>query len=266
MSRGRQSNRLYVHAVDDIEPDAHHTPPTINPAAATVTRLSRSRAQHPASDHVAARWRQLTRWLDTDDVRQQPQIATALRNKTAERKAVTAHLDELHRAQASWIGPALTRRTRQQRDHTTRQLPRQAQRLQQLDRQVADLTRRHQAMPTVDQIDAARREHRQLDALLRDRAHERTVQALTRPSSYLLATLGPPPTDRHGRARWQHAAHLIERYRIDWDITHPRLALGMGPTTLHQVRAHQHVTAELDRLTRPRERQQVRQRTRALSR
>lgn len=58
------------------------------------------------------RWRELTRWLNSDDVREQPDVTTELRRTTHEREQVVAGLQDLLYEQAGWVGPALRPTTR----------------------------------------------------------------------------------------------------------------------------------------------------------
>lgn len=253
MSRGRQTNQLYVHARSDLQPDAHVPPPAVAPAAATVSRLRRTRADQPVSDDTAVRWRQLARWLDRDDIRSQPEIASRLDAATRERDRVAARLTALLNEQISWVGPAVRPQTRQHRDQVRATTDRVEARLHGLDDQLRQLHARQQELPTTKQIRRARQEYEQLDLHLRGRALERTTTALTHPPTYLLAGAGVPPKDPAGRARWQQAAYVIERYRLDWDVHDRVLPLGHPPADPLQRRAHAHAHAkeQLQRLTRP---------------
>ena len=72
LSRGRQSNRLYLGTVDQPDDLHHHTPgPAIDEAAALSSRLQRSRAQQSVSEtptELAARWRQAHARLHAPDI------------------------------------------------------------------------------------------------------------------------------------------------------------------------------------------------------
>lgn len=92
LSRGRHTNRLYVHEHDELDLDGgpHTREPHQDPIATTVARLSRTRAQQPVSEPPGVRLTRLADWLASPDVRQ----ARQLDRHVADRDQIDTALDE----------------------------------------------------------------------------------------------------------------------------------------------------------------------------
>jgi hypothetical protein len=105
LSRGRHSNRLYLHPyADDPELDRHGLHPEPAPSETLAGWLGRSRAEQPVTGDVAARWRQLHRWLSDPAVQRQPELTQQREQLVADRGYLAnaiardeRHLDQLGR-------------------------------------------------------------------------------------------------------------------------------------------------------------------------
>jgi conjugative relaxase-like TrwC/TraI family protein len=259
LSRGRESNRLYVHpgARPDPDLDVHHHEPHADPISTVSSRLDRSRAQTSVSDDIAriaaARWRELGTRLMQPGIMRQRELA------------------EQHD------------RLVQQRDRTSRGLDRAVERLDQLGRvrqrkERADLQERviseetalghldHQIwlaatelarLPDGAWIADARDELRELTRQIHTRAVASADVAIARPPRHLLTSLGAPPDDRHRRESWHQAAIAVEQYRLRWGVDDADRPLGQQPTEPHQAddyhRALDQISATRRELTREHE-------------
>ena len=66
----------------------------------------------------------------------------------------------------------------------------------------------------------------ELEAVIATRMNELAHRALTRPPQYLVARLGPPPSDDRPRQAWAQAAATVEAYRERNHITDTEHPLG----------------------------------------
>ena len=97
---------------------------------------------------------------------------------------------------------------------------------------------------------ALRERAAELDAQLSSRRREHLRVALEQPAPYLTEALGALPEQRRARSTWQQAATRIEAYRFDHAITDDRHALGPPPSD-RPGRAHwQHAHHDLRRAQR----------------
>lgn len=55
------------------------------------------------------------------------------------------------------------------------------------------------------------------------------------PPPYIVALLGPAPSEESARRQWDAARAVIEAYRRRWDVDHPTSALGAAPRGLAQA-------------------------------
>ncbi len=230
MSRGRETNQLYVHTTDDMQPDAHLRPDPVDPVTATVTRLSRSRAQQPVAPTLGQQLRDIDRYLVSPAARR----ARPLHD---EHRRLTDQLQHLHQRhehleqQADRHGLALSRRARADRRRLETDLGDVTRRLTEVGDHLTQINRALIGLPTRDDLDDALDQHRELSRDLDRAARRLTRQSLQRPPAHLTDTLGPLPHDAHGHDSWRDAAHAIHHYRIAWDITDPTHALGHTPPT-----------------------------------
>jgi len=235
MSRGRESNRLYVHpAIPDPHGIAHGHPEPVDPDAQTLAGPRRSHAQQAAVTHLdrddvpalAARWRDLQRELAT---------AAQARSLRAERSRLAedvGHLDtSIERtvrelaAAAGGIG-RLSRSRRQGVAYLDQQLTRLGVRRAEAMDQLTALEARLVALPSPDQEgplhDEAKRARNRLWAAIQHRIPG--IEA--HPPAYVLATIGERPTGIADRGVWRDAVTQLEAYRLCWDVRHPTRALG----------------------------------------
>jgi chromosome segregation ATPase len=228
MSRGRHTNQLYHGPTAGDEPLHHHIHHDEDVADLT-SRLRRSRAEQPITPEVAqiaSTWRATLRYLASTAVQQQPQAHAEHRRIAQEQAAVVQRIEDLERQQARTVGPAIRRRTRTQRSALAAELDRQRDRLARLDRTLDQLDDRLARLPTSQQIATAQTQLHDLDAQLRPHSRIRAAHLAADPPAYLLAALGPPPTDQRQQAQWHRAVEEIEHHRLRWGITDPARALG----------------------------------------
>lgn len=266
LSRGRHTNRLYLHEHDDLDLDGgpHTREPHRDPIATTVARLSRTRAQQPVSEVPGARLARLANWLSSDDVRRARQLhhdrdqAARDREATADRHTRARQGLDRHR------GLALTRRARSERATAEQHVARLADRLDQFDRRLADLDTQLTGLPDPDEVDGVLDEYRHTHQQIERQTRRRVLTATHDPPDYLLTTLGRPPTDRTDRERWQKAAHTIESYRTRWGITDPHRPFGHEPTDPVRQQDHHRAATALHEHRRELEREPTRGRSRGL--
>jgi conjugative relaxase-like TrwC/TraI family protein len=238
MSRGRLTNQLYhgpaATGDDGLHHHVHH-----DDVPDLTSQLRRSRAEQPIAPEVAqiaSTWRATLRYLASSAVQQQPQAHAEHRRIAQEQAAVVQRIEDLQRQQARTGAPAIRRRTRTQRAALAVELERQRDRLARLDRTLDQLDDRLARMPTSQQIATAQTQLHDLDAQLRPHSRIRAAHLATDPPPYLLAALGPPPTDRRQQAQWCRAVEEIEHHRLRWGITDPVRALGSGSRDrVHQL-------------------------------
>ena len=116
-----------------------------------------------------------------------------------------------------------------------------------LQRELAQVDAELEPLPDPETVKAARREHGQLTKQLTGLADQHVDVHQHDPPRYLLATLGTPPEDPHGRRRWREAARAIELYRLRWDITDPDRPIGDEPADGLAREDHRRLTADLTR-------------------
>jgi hypothetical protein len=251
LSRGRQTNRLYLATVDQSDDLHHHAPePAIDEAAALSSRLQRSRAQQSVSEaptDVASRWRQAHTRLHAPDITRQQALTGRRAQLAHQRQADAEQLARVRRRldhASTGLGRLRNRelRTRLQAEHDLR-----VQGLTRLDEQLHQLDTELAALPSPQQIAHLQAQHRQLTSQLRWTASRAVAGYRHTPPAHLTATLGPPPPDPRGRARWDQAALTIEEHRLRWNITDPHRALGDTPTDPLQVDEHRAVARTIER-------------------
>jgi conjugative relaxase-like TrwC/TraI family protein len=262
LSRGRQSNQLYVHRIDDpIDGGPHTRQPDHDPITTTVRRLTASRAEAPLADRAtlaaAARWREAVRFLDSQPVAELPKVQRDLVAATEEYTRLVDRWERLAEEQSRRSGPALRRSTRDERKALEADLEEIQHRALQLSAKVAELTDRLHELPTPAQIQAAHAARDSAIPLLHDATSARVATVTKDPPSHLTSALGPVPRrDHERRSRWRSAATAIEGYRLRWNITDPHQALGPPPSTADWTRRRDHTDAQrtIDQLTRSPER------------
>ncbi len=260
LSRGRQSNRLYLHDLDDLLDGGPHTREQHDPIVRAARQLERSQAEPPLTDTPGARLREADAFLRTPQVRARREMHTRRNQLVSDLNwARTLH----QRAAEAVVGsrPGITRRARNEHAQlqdkvaaTSDQAAQLADQLDRLDLQLAEL-------PTVGTIKAAQDAVRQAFHDIRQLADRRVSVAMHSPPQYLTVILGAVPDGRADRERWRQAAGHIERHRAQWDITNPLVALGAATTDADHARAAQSVQQEVDRLLRPRDRNLSRSRS-----
>jgi conjugative relaxase-like TrwC/TraI family protein len=267
LSRGRRTNRLYLHEIADPREAGPHTPePAVDPLRQAAGRLRRSQAHDALDASTAPRWREAASFLGSDEV----QLARDLRPRRDALARTVGHLaDQLDREIAerdSWAGPALRGRTRLDRaavlariDRLDSELRRQRSRLADLDGQLTHL-------PTEDAIGRVTRQHFELARRLSALAHERVDLVEQATPDYLLTTIGRPPADGVEREHWRRRAQVIEHHRLRFDIVDPRMAFGDEPTDAVERRNRDDAIAELGRDDREHQRNLTRSRGISLTR
>jgi conjugative relaxase-like TrwC/TraI family protein len=248
MSRGRHTNQLY-HGPGAVDEPLHHHIHHDEDVADLTSQLRRSRAEQPITPEVAqiaSTWRATLRYLASTAVQQQPQAHAEHRRIAQEQAAVARRIEDLQGQQARTVGPAIRRRTRTQRAALTAELERQRDRLARLDRTLDQLDDRLARLPTSQQIATAQTQLHDLDAQLRPHSRIRAAHLAADPPPYLLAALGPPPTDRRQQAQWHRAVEEIEHHRLRWAITDPARALGSSSRDQFHHLEHRRLQRILD--------------------
>ena len=246
LSRGRHSNRLYLHpALDDAELDRHGLQPEPHPTETLARRLTRSRAETPVAPDVAVLWRELHAWLSQPAVQQQPELARR-------RDQLSSDIDHLDRMitrderRLDELGRGLPRRGRRlERDLVAERIEGHRHQLNHLRHDLAQVDAQLDQLPDGDTITAARREYGQLTRQLTDLADQRVGLHEQATPRHLIAVLGAPPDDAHDPYRWRQAARTIEAYRLRWGVTDPDRPLGDEPTDPLARDDHQRITAGL---------------------
>jgi hypothetical protein len=248
MSRGRLTNQLY-HGPVCVGDDGLHHHVHLDDVPDLTSRLRRSRAQQPITPEIAqlaSDWRATLRYLASKAVQQQPHVHAEHDRTSRERAAVVRRIEGLERQQAPTVGPALRRGARARRASVAAELERQRGRLQRLDGTLEQLDQRLARLPTTQQIAEARTQLRDLDTQLRHHSRTRAVHLAADPPPYLLAVVGPAPSDRRQRDQWFRAIEEIEDHRLRWGISDPTHALGRGSNDdVHEV-AHRRLQQLLE--------------------
>lgn len=255
LSRGRASNHLYLHDLDDILDDGPHTREHTDPITRTARQLERSQAQPPISDTPGQRLRDAMAFLSTPEIRSRPQLDQRHQQLTRELARLT---DQQQRMTSQLEGrrPGLTRKSRTEYVDLQARLEKTNERLGATHQQLGELTRQLAALPNAEDIAAVREVALVADREITALAERRVEAALAAPSRHLISSLGVVPKDEAGRHRWARAATVIERHRTEWDITHPIHALGDDTADPVSLEARRKSVQELDRIAgeRPMER------------
>ncbi|MDP8930594.1 MAG: AAA family ATPase, partial [Actinomycetota bacterium] len=252
LSRGRESNRLYVHGMEeDLDPelDQHRPRPTGDPTAILSQRLQRSRAQPPISDATAAlagRWRELQQRLADPAVRRQRELSQQ-RDELADRHNSLSRLVEGDQKQLDRLDHGLRRlRNRQARAELETRLGRSRAALAEAEQHLCQVQRELAVLPGQSTIAQAQDKLFALTRQLSDIADLRARAAEHHPPGYL-RSLGAPPPGTHDRSRWREAAGTVESYRLRWDVADPNRPLGDEPHDPAQLAEHRWAASTLDR-------------------
>ena len=267
LSRGRHTNRLYLHETADPREAGPHTPePAVDPLRQAAGRLRRSQAHDALDESTGARWREAASYLRSDEVR----LARDLRPRRDALARTVDHLaDQLDREIAerdSWTGPALRGRTRQDRAVVLDRINRLDDELRRQRGRLAELDEKLTHLPTKGAIGRATRQHIELARRLSALAHERVELVEQATPDYLLTTIGRPPTDGVEREHWRRRAQVIEHHRLRFDIVDPRMAFGDEPTDSFERRNRNDAIAELGRDDREHQRNLTRSRGLSITR
>ncbi|MFN2556639.1 MAG: MobF family relaxase [Nitriliruptorales bacterium] len=253
LSRGRESNRLYVHGNDrDLEPelDQHGAPAPSDPTATLAARFGRSRAHQPVSDDaavLAARWRELQQQLAGPTVRRQRELSRQ-RDELADRRDSLRRLVDRDQQQLDRLDHRLRRLChRQERTELETRLSRNRPALAETEQHLRQVGRALAALPGESAIAQAQDELSALTRQLSEIADVRVRSAERHPPGYLLRSLGTPPASHHDRSLWREAARTVESYRLRWDITDPDRPLGDEPQDPAQLSEHRWAATALDR-------------------
>jgi hypothetical protein len=268
LSRGRQTNRLYLATVDEPDDLHHHTPePVVDQTAALTSRLQRSRAQQPVTDgltDLAARWRHTHARLHGHDIARQQALTHRRAQLAHERQADAEQLARVRRRleqTTAGLGRLRNRdlRFQLQADHDLR-----VQGLARLDNQLHQLDAELAGLPPQEEVTGLQARHHELGSQLRRAAERRADAHRHAPPAYLTTVLGAPPSEVRARRCWDQATLIIEEHRLRWGITDPARALGSQPADPIQAEEHRRASAlvdqsrrELARVDRPRERQRT---------
>jgi hypothetical protein len=261
MSRGRESNRLYLHeatALTDGGPHVDHTDTDAIPRLGAS--LQRSRAELPLTDDLAARWRELDAFLSDPSIRNLGATRSALDQRVKAGDSVRRRLDHLDQQKGEWRGPALRGHTRQAREDHAHETERLDDQLHRLDRDTDDLESQLLGAPSKEQLLGVRAEHRELDRQIRGLADARAYAAEHDMPAYLVTTIGAVPKDESGRDRWLRQAAVIEDHRLRWSVDHPEAPFGTEHRDHPENLAHARALDELSRILREQERSLVRER------
>ncbi|MDX1659834.1 MAG: MobF family relaxase, partial [Nitriliruptorales bacterium] len=244
LSRGRTSNRLYVHAAA-VDPHGithgHQQPP--DPHQQTVAGLRRSAAKTPAVEHLVVdekaelrlelRRRGLARKLDHHHTRHAElrDRQTKLHDQISRIEADTARL-QARRDELGGLG-RLRKTVRDeiagldhQLDNKRFSLDRAIRELTSVDRQLDDLTSRDA------EVRDWKRQFNEVEVEIERAAAVRARQSIRQPPGYVLTSIGGPPEDPAERERWVEAVKTLESYRVGYgihDTNHPLGHPGLDP-------------------------------------
>ncbi len=233
LSRGRETNRLYVHAAAADQDDAMHgRQPEPDPLAQVISALHRSRSQTSASEMddgavaQVAGWRDLRLRLAAVGPERRKELERQHRELTAERRhlAVAIEREQEQRSQAARRLGRLTRR-----DELARldgELARRRLTLQRLDEQLQQASDKLAALPKGTDLQPLEAAFAASSAAVLQLSRLRADAAVHRPSDYVLRTLGRRPDNPDARARWHTAVQAIEEYRLCWGVTDAVRPLG----------------------------------------
>ena len=250
MSRGRDSNRMYVvaaHEEPDLDVHSHVHQPPGDRVAELARALERSRAQTLAIDltTAASTSRAATRAAARDRLLQLLTSAPAdpeqqLEWIAEERDAATAQLEAAQQRLAATRELAAPRERFLRRRGVTSTPPdahRAEADIQRWQSRLSDIARREEALRAAhDSRQAWLDRH---DVELRDAAglvqrggadvHRRAQAAEFAAPHYLMAAIGERPGDPAGRRAWRAGALAIESYRARYGIDDPLDAFGPAP-------------------------------------
>lgn len=246
MSRGRETNQLYVQTTSDMEPDAHLRPAPVDPVAATVTRLSRSRAEQPLSTTPGIRTVRALSIMTSPEARVARQLHTDLEEAHREHAWLVHRLaeqrDELDRRRR----PAVTPSARSARRRVEAEATESSRRMVAVEQRIARLEQQLIGLPARDVLDAAAAEYKAARTELADLVARRLETVMHAPPRYLVPVVGPPPSGHDARVTWRRAIEAIERYRARWGVTDRQEALGAEPTLGAQRNDRERVLSALD--------------------
>lgn len=253
LSRGRKSNRLYVHGrAEDLDPELHQhgRRQPRDPTAALAARLKRTHAKQPVSDDnsvLARRWRELHRQLADPAVRRQREMSQQ-RDELADRRDSLSRLLDRDQQQLDRLDHGLRRlRNRHERAELETRLGRNGAALAETEGHFHQVERELAALPGASTIGRMQDELFDLTRRLSNIADLRVRATEHDPPIHLLRSLGVPPEDAHGRSLWREAARTVESYRLRWDITDPARPLGDEPHDPSQQAEHRWAATVLDR-------------------
>jgi len=267
LSRGRQTNRLYLHELSDpIEGGPHSPEPAVDPHRRVVTHLQRSRANEALDAATAARWRETTRFLRSNQVHRARELHPLHESLTLDVEHLRRQVNKAVAERDSWTGPALRGRTRHDRASVVGRIDEFDAALRVARARVAEIESEVAHLPTRDDIVRAMRQSQELSGRLRALAKERVTQAELDTPDHLLVTIGRPPMDGSEREQWRRSALVIERHRLSFDVTHPQLPFGDTRADPLERTWREDAMAELGRIDRERQRSLTRGHSRALVR
>ncbi|MDP8928235.1 MAG: AAA family ATPase [Actinomycetota bacterium] len=253
LSRGRESNWLYVHSsAEDLDPELnnHARQAPSDPTASLTARLGRTRAHQPISDDtaaLAARWRELHQQLADPAIRRQRDLSRQ-REVLAERRDSLGRLVDHDQQQLDRLDQRLRRlRNRHARSKHRERLERNRAALAQTEQQLRQVERELVALPSESTLARAQDRLFDLTRELTRIADLRASEAEHHPPPYLLRSLGAPPDNAHDRSLWREAARTVESYRLRWDVTDPDRPLGDESLDPAQQAEHRWAASTLDR-------------------
>ncbi len=262
MSRGRDSNHLYVVGGQAPDPDDHHaTPRPPKPDEEMLVALEKSRGKHLAIDALRGGTAARLAALHAEQRRLTPVVANTPPDPSRERGALTEArrraLARLEAARAEKAEARGIRRSSSARRAWAEARIRQARaRLTDIDRALAALHDReleHREYLAAYAEDLERAET--VDAAITRTHRERLDEVTALPPPYLVSALGPLPQEPPGREIWRDAASRIERYRAEAGVTDDHDPLGPPPDDA--LRRHRwrevarHAKGTRSRLERP---------------
>jgi len=258
MSRGRESNHLYIVGAVPADDATGHGPPSRTPdpieavqhalTIETDKRLAIDTgdpvAVRPIEDLVAEKHR-LHRLLATCP----PDRSHDIRSLTARRDELAAQIEPLADrynalADRRLRGPA----TRAEQRTLGRHLGERTSALSRVTTELWDATAamtRRDTFLADHEADRQRLDH--IAAALDHQIAGRVEQRLAEPTNYHLRILGPVPRDPTARAAWERGAHLLESHHLgaDHDPTHPPRPSVLGsPTEAIEMRARLELVAQ----------------------
>lgn len=236
LSRGRNSNRLYVHAAaTDPHGITHGREPVPDPQQQTVAGLRRSAAKTPAVEHLVvdpddelrlqAHRRVLARKLHFHD-RRRAELLEREDALVGQIERIETHQARLQARRDQLPRVRLRKSARDQAAELQRQLAHDRCSLDAADRELASVRRQLDQLPSDDQVRRWRRQLVAVEQRLEQAAETRSRRAVRQPPRYVLTAIGGAPDDPDGRARWIEAIRTVESYRVRFGIHDPVNPLG----------------------------------------